>query len=336
MNILVTGGAGYIGSVVVEELIRDSHEVTVYDNLSKGHRESVAPGAEFVHAELLDSETLTNTLLQRKIEAVIHMAADSLVGESVAKPHKYYQNNVVAGLRMLEAMCKTGVTQLVFSSTAAVYGEPVKQPIEECDPTGPTNTYGETKLAFERALHWYSRAYNFRYVSLRYFNAAGATERCGEYHDPETHLIPIVLQVAAGERDQVEIYGDDYPTPDGSCVRDYIHVIDLARAHILALNILDKKSAIYNLGCGGEGYSVREVIDIAREITGKQIPLKVGPRRPGDPAVLIASSKEIKRDLGWSPRFGDLRLIIESAWTLMQRKEIDRALSAEAFSGSKA
>jgi UDP-glucose 4-epimerase len=336
MNILVTGGAGYIGSVVVEELIRHGHEVTVYDNLSKGYRESVPPDVEFVHAELLDSETLTTTLLHRKIEAVIHMAADSLVGESVAKPHKYYQNNVVAGLRMLEAMCKTGVMQLVFSSTAAVYGEPVKQPIEECDPTGPTNTYGETKLAFERALHWYSRAYNFKYVSLRYFNAAGATERCGEYHDPETHLIPIVLQVAAGERDQVEIYGDDYPTPDGSCVRDYIHVIDLARAHILALNILDKKTAIYNLGCGGEGYSVREVIDIAREITGKQIPLKVGPRRPGDPAVLIASSKEIKRDLGWSPRFGDLRLIIESAWTLMQRKEIDRALSAEAFSGSKA
>lgn len=319
MNILVTGGAGYIGSVVVEELIRDGHEVTVYDNLSKGHRESVPPDVAFVHAELLDSETLTTTLLHRKIEAVIHMAADSLVGESVAKPHKYYQNNVVAGLRMLEAMCKTGVMQLVFSSTAAVYGEPIKQPIEECDPTGPTNTYGETKLAFERALHWYSRAYNFRYVSLRYFNAAGATERCGEYHDPETHLIPIVLQVAAGERDQVEIYGDDYPTPDGSCVRDYIHVIDLARAHILALNILDKKSAIYNLGCGGEGYSVREVIDIAREITGKQIPLKVGPRRPGDPAVLVASSEKIKKDLNWSPRYGDLRSIIESAWALMQQ-----------------
>jgi UDP-glucose 4-epimerase len=336
MNILVTGGAGYIGSVVVEELIRDGHEVTVYDNLSNGHRESVPPDVEFVHAELLDSETLTTTLLERKIEAVIHMAADSLVGESVANPQKYYLNNVVAGLRMLEAMCKTGVMQLVFSSTAAVYGEPVKQPIEECDPTGPTNTYGETKLAFERALHWYSRAYNFRYVSLRYFNAAGATERCGEYHDPETHLIPIVLQVAAGQRDQVEIYGDDYPTPDGSCVRDYIHVVDLARAHILALNILDKTSAIYNLGCGGDGYSVREVIDIAREVTGREIPIKVGPRRPGDPAVLIASSKEIRRDLGWSPRFGDLRLIIESAWTLRQRKEIDRALSAEAFSGSKA
>jgi UDP-glucose 4-epimerase len=252
------------------------------------------------------------------------MAADSLVGESVEKPNKYYQNNVVAGLAMLEAMREAGVTRLVFSSTAAVYGEPIKQPIEESDPTGPTNTYGETKLAFERALHWYSQAYNFRYVALRYFNAAGATEHCGENHDPETHLIPIVLQVAAGTRDYVEIYGEDYPTPDGSCVRDYIHVVDLARAHILALSILDERSAIYNLGCGGEGYSVKQVIDIAREVTGRKIPVKVGPRRPGDPAVLIASSDEIKKDLGWSPSFGDLRVIIESAWTL-KTKEIDRA-----------
>ncbi|MDX6613892.1 MAG: UDP-glucose 4-epimerase [Blastocatellia bacterium] len=332
MNILVTGGAGYIGSVVVEELIRDGHVVTVYDNLSKGHRESVPSGVEFVHAELLDSETLMTTLLQRGIEAVIHMAADSLVGESVAKPGKYYQNNVIAGLAMLESMRRLGVTRLVFSSTAAVYGEPAKQPIEECDPTGPTNTYGETKLAFERALHWYSRAYDLKYVALRYFNAAGASARCGEHHDPETHLIPIVLQVAAGERDQVEVYGDDYLTPDGSCVRDYIHVIDLARAHILALNILDEKSATYNLGCGGEGYSVREVIQIAREVTGRDIPIKVGPRRPGDPAVLIASSNEIKKDLGWAPRFGDLRLIIESAWTLIQKKEIGRSIPAAGVS----
>lgn len=211
----------------------------------------------------------------------------------------------------------------------------MKQPIEEFDPTAPTNTYGETKLAFERALHWYSRAYDFTYVALRYFNAAGATERCGEYHDPESHLIPIVLQVAAGMREQVEIYGDDYPTPDGSCIRDYIHVIDLARAHILALNILDKKSAVYNLGCGGDGYSVIEVIDIAREVTGRDIPIKLGPRRPGDPAVLIASSNEIKKDLGWSPRFGDLRLIIESAWGLMQTRAVDNAVSAEGLSLSK-
>lgn len=329
MNILVTGGAGYIGSVVVEELIGDGYEVTVYDNLAKGYRESVAPGVEIVQAELLDSETLTTTLLQRKIEAVIHMAADSLVGESVGNPHKYYQNNIVAGLAMLEAMRKTRVRRLVFSSTAAVYGEPAKQPIEECDPTGPTNTYGETKLAFERALHWYSRAYNFRYVALRYFNAAGATAECGEWHDPETHLIPLVLQVAAGTRPQVEVYGDDYPTPDGTCIRDYIHVVDLARAHILALNILDNRSAVYNLGCGGNGYSVKEVIDIARQVTGKNIPMKVGPRRPGDPAVLVASSKRIKEELGWSPRFQELRLIIESAWSLIKTRERYQSIAEE-------
>ena len=321
MNILVTGGAGYIGSVVVEELIRDGHDVTVYDNLSKGHLESVTPGAEFVHAELLDSHTLSTTLRRRNVEAIIHMAADSLVGESVAQPHKYYQNNVVAGLAMLEALKNTGVRRLVFSSTAAVYGEPAKQPIEEGDPTGPTNTYGETKLTFERALQWYSASYNFKYAALRYFNAAGATERCGEWHDPETHLIPLVLQVAAGRRSHVEIYGDDYPTPDGTCVRDYIHVVDLARAHILALDVLAERSSIYNLGCGGEGYSVWQVIEIAREVTGKDIPVKVGPRRPGDPAVLVASSDLIKKELGWSPRYQELRVIIESAWALAQRAE---------------
>ena len=318
MNILVTGGAGYIGSVVVEELMNDGHEVTVYDNLSKGHRESITPGADFVHADLLDSETLTTTLLRRHVEAIIHMAADSLVGESVENPAKYYQNNVVAGLAMLEAMRKSGVKRLVFSSTAAVYGEPVKQPIEESDPTGPTNTYGQTKLAFERSLHWYSRAYGFNYAALRYFNAAGATSRCGEWHDPETHLIPIILQVANGDRSHVEIYGDDYPTPDGTCVRDYIHVVDLARAHILALDILDKESATYNLGCGGSGYSVKEVIDIAREVTGHEIPIKVAPRRPGDPATLVASSDKIKRELGWTPQFQELRTIIESAWSLIE------------------
>jgi UDP-glucose 4-epimerase len=327
MNILVTGGAGYIGSVVVEELIRDGHTVTVYDNLSKGHRESISPGAAFVHAELLDSETMTATLLQRKIEAVIHMAAYSLVGESVTQPARYYQNNVVAGLAMLEAMRKSDVKRLVFSSTAAVYGEPVKQPVEEGDPTGPTNPYGETKLAFERALHWHSVAYNLQYATLRYFNAAGASANYGEWHDPESHLIPIVLQVAAGKRSHVEIYGDDYPTADGTCVRDYIHVVDLARAHVLALDILENRSAIYNLGCGGDGYSVKEVIDIAREITGEDIPVKVGPRRPGDPAVLVASSERIKTELGWSPQFQDLGLIIESAWSLMKTRGSGHAAS---------
>lgn len=310
----MTGGAGYIGSVVVEELIADGHEVTVYDNLSKGHRGSITPGAEFVEANLLDTDFLRSTLSNAKIEAVIHMAADSLVGESVEMPAKYYRNNVVAGLSLLDAMREADVKRLVFSSTAAVFGEPAKQPIEESDPTGPTNPYGETKLAFERALPWYERAYGLHFVSLRYFNAAGATARCGEWHDPETHLIPIVLQSAAGRREHVQIYGGDYPTRDGTCVRDYIHVVDLARAHILALGILDDRSAIYNLGCGGDGYTVREVIDIASEVTRREINVKVGPRRAGDPAVLIASSEKIKRELGWAPQFQDLRKIVESAW----------------------
>ncbi len=318
MRVLVTGGAGYIGSVVVEELIADGHEVTVYDNLSKGHRSSVTPGADFVEGELLNTEFLRTTLANAEIEAVIHMAADSLVGESVEMPAKYYRNNVVAGLSLLDAMREASVKRLVFSSTAAVFGEPAKQPIEENDPTGPTNPYGETKLAFERALPWYERAYGLHFVSLRYFNAAGATERCGEWHDPETHLIPIVLQAAAGMREHVQIYGGDYPTRDGTCVRDYIHVVDLARAHILALGILDSRSAIYNLGCGGDGYTVKELIDIAREVTGREINVKVGPRRPGDPAVLIASSGKIKRELSWAPQFQDLRKIIESAWSWLK------------------
>ena len=317
MRVLVTGGAGYIGSVVTEELIKDDHQVAVYDSLYKGHREAVVEGAEFVHADLRDADTLTRTLREKNIEAVIHMAADSLVGESYANPAKYYENNVGSGLVLLNAMRDAKVQQLVFSSTAAVYGEPEKQPIEETDPTNPTNPYGESKLAFERAMHWYDRAFGLRYASLRYFNAAGATKRCGEVHDPETHLIPILLQVAAGKRNHAEIYGDDYPTADGTCVRDYIHVVDLARAHILALNVLRQGSRIYNLGCGGDGYSVRQVIDTAREVTRKDIPTKVGPRRPGDPSVLIASSQRIKRELGWRPEYQDLKLIIDSAWRWM-------------------
>jgi UDP-glucose 4-epimerase len=319
MRVLVTGGAGYIGSVVTEELVKDGHEAVVYDSLYKGHREAVDPKAIFVEADLMDGDALRRTLTDNRIEAVIHMAADSLVGESVTNPSKYYRNNVVAGLNLLDAMHDCGVNRLVFSSTAAVYGEPAKQPIEETDPTKPTNAYGETKLAFEHALHWYDQAYGLRYASLRYFNAAGASERCGEVHNPETHLIPIVLQVAMGKRPHVEIYGDDYPTRDHTCVRDYIHVIDLARAHILSLGVLDKGSRIYNLGCGGDGYTVLEVIKTARDVTGQEIPVKVGPRRPGDPAVLIASSDRIRRELNWEPTMQDLRVIIESAWRWIQR-----------------
>jgi len=318
MRVLVTGGAGYIGSVVTEQLVSDGHSVVVYDNLVKGHAQALVDGAEFVEGDLIEGDKLNQTLSDNRIEAVIHMAAFSLVGESCENPAKYYNNNTVAGLVLLDAMLACDVKKIVFSSTAAVYGEPEEQPIAETAPTNPTNPYGETKLAFERAMHWYEQSHLLRFASLRYFNAAGATEECGEDHDPESHLIPITLQAATGKRPHVEIYGDDYPTPDGTCIRDYIHVVDLARAHILALDVLEDRSAIYNLGCGGDGYSVRDVIETARRVTGKDIPVRVGPRRPGDPAVLIASSDRIKRELGWAPQFQDLELIVQSAWNWMQ------------------
>jgi UDP-glucose 4-epimerase len=318
MHILVTGGAGYIGSVVTEELVKDGHDVVVYDNLSKGHRGAVVEGALFVEGDLFEADKLRQTLNKNRTDAVIHMAASSLVGESVEKPAKYYQNNVVAGWALLDAMRDCDVSRIVFSSTAATYGEPEAQPIFETAPTNPTNTYGETKLAFERAMHWYEKAHGLRYASLRYFNAAGASEKCGEDHDPETHIIPITLQAATGKRAHVEIFGDDYPTSDGTCIRDYIHVIDLARAHILALDVLSERSAIYNLGCGGDGYSVRDVIETARRVVGREIPVRMGARRAGDPAVLIASSDKIKSELGWQPQFQDLGVIIESAWKWMQ------------------
>lgn len=314
MKVLVTGGAGYIGSVVCEELGRDGHEVIVYDNLYKGHLGAVVEGAPFIQADLLDDVTLKRTLTNYGIEAVMHMAADSLVGESVHNPAKYFHNNVAGGLSLLEAMIECDVKKIVFSSTAAVYGEPQRIPIEETDPTCPTNPYGESKVMFERVLRWYEQAYRLRFASLRYFNAAGASRRFGESHEPESHLIPIVLQTAMGKRHAVEVYGDDYLTRDGTCVRDYVHVVDLARAHILALDILDTRSEIYNLGCGGDGYTVLEVIEAARAVTGQEIPVQVGPRRAGDPAVLVASSQKIKRELGWQPQMQDLHKIVASAW----------------------
>ena len=317
MRVLVTGGAGYIGSVVAEELIHNGHEVVVYDNLQTGHRAAVSAEAKFIEADLLDGETLGRALRDNEIEAEIHMAASSLVAESVAQPEKYYRNNVIAGLTLLSVMRDNNFKRIVFSSTAAVYGEPAKQPIEESDPTNPTNPYGKTKLAFERALAWDDEVHDLRYASLRYFNAAGASATQGESHDPETHLIPLVLQAAAGKLADLEVYGDDYATRDGTCVRDYVHVVDLARAHLLALDALDKGSQIYNLGCGGEGYTVREVIDAAREVTGKEIRVRMGPRRSGDPAVLVASSEKIKSELGWKPSQQDLRPIISSAWDWM-------------------
>jgi UDP-glucose 4-epimerase len=313
MKVLVTGGAGYIGSVVVEQLIQQGHEAVVYDNLSKGHRAAARPEARFIEGDLAEKDKLTAALDEHQVEAVIHMAASSLVGESVTQPHKYYLNNVVNGLTLLEAMLQVGVKKLVFSSTAAVYGEPETVPIREDTPQKPTNPYGESKLTYERALRWYDEAYGLRYASLRYFNAAGATEYCGEDHDPETHLIPLVLRVAAGKAESVKVFGEDYPTPDGTCVRDYIHVVDLADAHILALRALEKSSCIYNLGYGS-GYSVAEVVEMARQVTGTWISTEAAPRRAGDPAVLIASADKIMLELGWQPRHSELDVIIESAW----------------------
>jgi UDP-glucose 4-epimerase len=322
LRVAVTGGAGYIGSVVTEVLRREGHDVLVIDNLCKGHREALDAGAQFAELDLIDTAAVSAALLQFRAGAVVHLAAHSLVGESVTDPAKYYRNNVGGGLSLLDAMRTAGVSRLVFSSTAAVYGEPVKQPIEEDDATRPTNPYGETKLALERALVWYAGAYGLSSLSLRYFNAAGATAQHGEEHDPETHLIPIVLRAADGRLPFVTIFGDDYPTPDGTCIRDYIHVEDLARAHVLALGALGTPGVCraYNLGCGGRGYSVREVIDTAARVTGRTIPERTAARRPGDPAVLVASSQRIQRELGWEPRHRALDTVIASAWAWEQRR----------------
>jgi UDP-glucose 4-epimerase len=330
MRVLVTGGAGYIGSVITDQLISDGHAVVVYDNLSKGHAYAVAREATLVEADLRAEDTLHASLVEHAIEAVIHMAASSLVGESMTDPGRYYTNNVVASIGLLNALARTRVQMLVFSSTAAVYGEPERQPIAEDDPTAPSNTYGETKLAVERAMHWYQRAHGLRYVSLRYFNAAGATQLRGERHDPETHLIPLVLRAAQDAHFPITVFGNDYPTRDGTCVRDYVHVSDLARAHVLALDALARKDIqgdTFNLGCG-DGYTVKEVIDAATAITGRDIPVTAGPRRPGDPAVLVASSDRIGKTLGWRPQQSSLEAIVGSAWkwetTFSQQDDANR------------
>ncbi|MES2644275.1 MAG: UDP-glucose 4-epimerase GalE [Myxococcota bacterium] len=331
MRVLVTGGAGYIGSVVTEALVARGDEVVVYDDLSKGHRDAVLPQAHFVQGDLLDGVRLD--VAMAGVDAVIHMAAASLVGESVLDPGRYYRQNVVAGIALLDVMRARRVDRLVFSSTAAVYGEPAKQPIEEGDPTAPTSPYGATKLAFEEALRWYAGGYGLGSVSLRYFNAAGASARSGERHHPETHLVPLVLAAAAGELPEVVVYGDDWPTRDGTCVRDYIHVEDLADAHLAALDALCQvrgapargtPSAVYNLGCGGQGYTVREVISVAERVTGRAVPVRIGPRRPGDPAVLLASSDRIRHELGWAPKRQDLDTIVESAWRWMRQRNVAR------------
>jgi len=316
MNILVTGGAGYIGSHTVRTLVGKKHHVVVLDNLSKGH-EAAVRGVQLVRGDIAERLLLKSLFRKHDIEAVMHFAANSLVGESVLQPAGYYYNNLVKGLSLLDSMVKSGVRYLVFSSTAAVYGEPRENPIPEEHSAAPTNPYGATKLALEGAMRWYSEAYDLRYVSLRYFNAAGADPAgdIGEDHAPETHLIPLVLQVAMGRLPCLEVFGADYPTPDGTCIRDYIHVDDLADAHVLAMEALasGSPSAVYNLG-NGSGYSVLAVIRAAEEETGKRIPVQYGARRPGDPAMLVAGSKKIKAELGWQPRFTDLRAIIETAW----------------------
>jgi UDP-glucose 4-epimerase len=313
MNVLVTGGAGYIGSIVVEQLIANGHLAVVYDDLSRGHRAAIAEEAILIEGNLTERDKLIRACERHNVEAVIHLAASSQVGESIRNPHLYFTNNVSAGTALLDAMLLAGIKRIVFSSTAAVYGEPETIPITEEMPPRPSNPYGESKLAFERMLRWYEEAYQLRYVSLRYFNAAGASERFGEDHDPETHLIPNVLRTASGKMSHVDIFGEDYDTPDGTCVRDYIHVIDLANAHILALGVTERVSEVYNLGYGN-GYSVAEVVEMARQVTGRWISTEAAPRRAGDPPVLIANPDKIMRDLGWSPRHSELDRIIESAW----------------------
>jgi UDP-glucose 4-epimerase len=320
MRILVTGGAGYIGSVMTDVLIGRGHDVTVFDNLARGYRDAVSPQATFVEGDLNDTRLVAGTLTRQHIDAVIHMAGVALVGESMEQPGAYYRTNFVAGLSLLEAMRDVGVKPIVFSSTCAVYGVPDTTPLEETMPTRPINPYGDSKLAFERALAWFSTAHGLTVTSLRYFNAAGASERSGERHDPETHLIPLVLRVAAGTSPHVTVFGDDYPTRDGTCVRDYIHVLDLAEAHLLALERRTSGMEIYNLGCGGDGYSIREVIDCAARVTGKQISTVVGPRRPGDPPVLVASPEKARHELGWKPKHDQLEVMVESAWRWMKRR----------------
>ncbi|MEK4201679.1 UDP-glucose 4-epimerase GalE [Cytobacillus sp. FSL K6-0265] len=316
MSILITGGAGYIGSHTVSYFIEQNEDVTVVDNLQSGYRQSVRI-EDFYHIDLRDKEALDKVFKTHNIEAVIHFAANSLVGESMEKPYEYYHNNVYGMMCLLDVMKDNNVRKIVFSSTAATYGEPKNIPILEDNETNPTNTYGETKLAMEKMMKWFDQGYGIKYVSLRYFNAAGAhgSGNIGEDHHPETHLIPLILQVPLGQRDKIYMFGDDYPTEDGTCIRDYIHVMDLAAAHYQALEYLrkDNPSEVFNLG-NGNGYSVKEVIDMARQVTKHSIPAEVKGRRAGDPAVLIASLEKAKDILGWKPQFNSLEKIISDAW----------------------
>jgi UDP-glucose 4-epimerase len=323
MRVLVSGGAGYIGSVVVAQLAATGHEVVVYDNLSKGHRKSVPADATLVEGDVGDRTTLNAAFEKYRPEAVMHFAAWIEAGESMHDPAKFFRNNTANALTLLETILARNVHYFVFSSTAAVYGNPENTPIRESDKLEPTNAYGESKLLVERMLSWFHRIHGLSCATLRYFNAAGATETLGEQHDPESHLIPLILQVARGEREHISIFGEDYDTPDGTCLRDYVHVSDIASAHLLVLSALHshKGSAqlLYNLG-NGHGFSVKEVVECARGITGHPIPAVVEPRRAGDPATLVADSAKIRAELGWQPRYPELEDIIRSSWGFLQSK----------------
>ncbi|MEY2408959.1 MAG: UDP-glucose 4-epimerase [Verrucomicrobiota bacterium] len=316
MNVFVTGGAGYIGSVCVEQLLDAGHGVTVFDNLSEGHRDAVDPRATFVHACLSDEPALRSALSKSGATAVIHFAAHALVGESMTNPGKYFGNNVGNGIKLLNAAVEAGVTKFVFSSTCATYGPPASVPITEETPQQPINPYGESKLMFERILQWYHQVHRLEFVAFRYFNAAGASARFGEHHRVETHLIPNVLRVALGQAPRCEIFGTDYPTPDGTCIRDYIHILDIAEAHRVALE--PARQGFFNLGNGG-GYSVRDVIRACEKVTGKKIAAIEQPRRAGDPPRLIAAADKARRELGWSPRFPNLDEIVRTAWAWHQQ-----------------
>ena len=311
MKVFVTGGAGYIGSICVEEMLNAGHQISVFDNLSEGHRGALDSRAEFIEGDLADRSVIGKTLERIRPDAVMHFAANALVPESMTNPTKYFRNNVANGINLLEGCIQAGVGKFVFSSTCAIFGLPKEVPITEEAPKDPINPYGESKLIFERILYWYGTQHGLGYVCLRYFNAAGATRNFGEHHRLETHLIPNVLKVALGEKPHVEMYGTDYPTPDGTCIRDYIHIVDLANAHMLA--VAYEKSDVFNLGSGA-GYSVKQVVDVSRKVTGHKIPVVEKPRRPGDPPRLVGDSTKINKVLGWKPRFDSLEAIIESAW----------------------